>query len=79
MPTVIRENGFRLFFYSDEGILPHIHVERENREAKFWMSPVRLARNNGLNASEISKAQKLAIKHEKLILEKWNEYFSSKN
>ena len=76
MPLIIVEGGFRLFFYSDEGYLAHVHVEKEGREAKFWINPIRLAKNRGLNSSELSKAQHLVTKHEKLIKEKWDEYFS---
>ena len=42
MPTVFRERGFRFFFYSNEGNPRepmHIHVEKDNMEAKFWLYP----------------------------------------
>jgi hypothetical protein len=43
MPEVFRERGFRFFFYSNEGSPRepvHIHVEKDNVEAKFWLNPV---------------------------------------
>lgn len=52
MPVVLRYEGFRFFFYSNEGdpLEPaHIHVRAAGKEAKFWLSPEPLlARNNGL-------------------------------
>ena len=44
MPTVLRIGGpYRFFFFAgDRGELPHIHVEREDKLAKFWLDPVRL-------------------------------------
>ncbi|WP_210386081.1 DUF4160 domain-containing protein [Phyllobacterium sp. SYP-B3895] len=37
MPTVLRLNGFRFFFYSDEGSEPpHIQVTNGDTVAKFW-------------------------------------------
>ncbi|MGH8602778.1 MAG: DUF4160 domain-containing protein [Gammaproteobacteria bacterium] len=30
------------FFASDRDEPPHIHVEREDKGAKFWLDPVRL-------------------------------------
>ncbi len=43
--------GFRFHFYSDEGTEPpHIHVEAGDGECKFWLSPVALARQRGMNA-----------------------------
>lgn len=78
MPTIIRVEGYRLFFYSDEGLLAHVHVQYQGKTAKIWIKPVKLANNKGLNSSELSKAIKLVIKYEKLIEEKWNEFFSKK-
>jgi hypothetical protein len=47
MPVVVRVAGFRLFFYANEGQPRepvHVHVERGDGEAKFWINPeVRLA------------------------------------
>ena len=54
MPTVFLERGFRFFFYSNEGSPRepvHIHVEKDNIEAKFWLRPeVTLAYNEGFRA-----------------------------
>ncbi|OPX39482.1 MAG: hypothetical protein B1H13_09730 [Desulfobacteraceae bacterium 4484_190.3] len=50
MPTILREGPYRFFFYSGDGNEPvHIHVERENNLAKFWLAPVRLAWSAGYN------------------------------
>ena len=79
MPKVFDEGGFRFFFYAEEGREPpHVHVEREDREAKFWLSPVRVASNDGLSARELNQAQRIAIKKEKTIKEKWDEFLSRK-
>jgi len=38
MPTVLRERGYRLFFYADDRTEPrHVHIQREARTAKFWL------------------------------------------
>jgi hypothetical protein len=40
MPTVLRIDGYRFFFYSLEtGEPSHIHVERADEAAKFWLFP----------------------------------------
>lgn len=49
MPTVLKIKSFRFHFYSDEGNEPpHIHVDTPEGECKFWLDPVRLARNRGV-------------------------------
>jgi hypothetical protein len=42
MPAVFRRDGFRFFFYSNEGDPRepiHVHVARDRDEAKFWLYP----------------------------------------
>ena len=56
MPTVIRSGPYRFYFYSgDHSEPPHIHVERDNDVAKFWLSPVRLQTSGGFSRSEIAR------------------------
>lgn len=38
MPTVLYINGWRFFFYSNEGNEPvHIHVQKGEKECKYWL------------------------------------------
>jgi hypothetical protein len=42
MPTVLRAGPYRFFFYAgDRDEPPHIHVERDDHTAKFWLDQVR--------------------------------------
>ncbi|MBC7965539.1 MAG: DUF4160 domain-containing protein [Fuerstia sp.] len=76
MPTVFRSGPFRFFFYAgDGGEPPHVHVERDDCEAKFWLDPVRLERSHGFPAKEINRLAELIEQHESELLEKWNEFF----
>jgi len=76
MPTVLRHGAYRFFFYAgDRAEPPHVHVERGENEAKFWLDPVRLAHSGGFAPNEISKIQKLAQEHRTQLLRSWNEYF----
>ena len=48
MPSVRFPGPYRFFFYSgDNAEPPHVHVERDNYKAKFWLDPVRLQRSKG--------------------------------
>jgi hypothetical protein len=48
MPTILRVNGYQFYFYAEEGNEPpHIHVAKAGFDAKFWLSPARLAINHG--------------------------------
>jgi hypothetical protein len=39
MPVVLRVNGYKFFFYEADVAHepPHIHVRKEENEAKFWI------------------------------------------
>jgi hypothetical protein len=41
MPTVLRSGPYRFHFYSgDAEEPPHVHVERDEKTAKFWLAPL---------------------------------------
>ena len=77
MPTILREGPYRFFFYaSDREEPPHVHVERDDRVAKFWLDPVRLQRSGGLRRSEIGRIARIIGENQTLLTEAWNEYFN---
>jgi hypothetical protein len=76
MPTVLRSGPYRFFFYSGDGDEPpHVHVERDDSEAKLWLDPVRLEWSRGFNSKEINRVRALVEQHREEILENWNEFF----
>jgi hypothetical protein len=77
VPTVHHEGPYRFFFYSADRNEPvHVHVERDASRAKFWLDPVRLARSGGFAAAELREVERLVVANQRLLLGKWNEYFS---
>lgn len=77
MPTVLRNGPYRFFFYAgDREEPPHIHVERDDGEAKFWLEPVRLQWSYRFTAKEVNQIKTIVIEHHKFLLDAWNEYFS---
>jgi hypothetical protein len=78
MPTVLAVSGLRFFFYSLEGSEPpHVHVERGQSAAKFWLAPVELARSRGFRSHEITRIRAIVIEHRVRFEEAWNEHFSA--
>lgn len=75
MPTVLRIDGFRFHFYSDENNEPpHIHIATTDGECKFWLQPVRLARNIGLKPHIIRQVEKLVFDNVEILTEKYYEF-----
>ncbi len=76
MPTVLRAGPFRFFFYAGDREEPqHVHVERDDRIAKFWFDPIRLQSSGGLSRTEIARVQRLVAEHRSQLVEAWDAYF----
>ena len=72
MPTILREKGYRFFFFSNENQEPpHIHVQQAERYAKFWLRPVRLAKNVGFRRKEITQLGRIVSERRSLLLKAW--------
>jgi len=77
MPTILRFKGYRFFFYSNElGEPPHIHIQKENKVAKFWLNPITIAKSNKFNAKELKEIEKIIKQNLDELLGAWNEYFN---
>jgi len=75
MPTILRIEAYRFYFYSNEkGEPPHIHVHRDRCLAKFWLNPVALAGSKRFASHELRAIQKLVEENKKIFLEAWNEH-----
>jgi hypothetical protein len=78
MPTVLRSGPCRVYFFSHEpSEAPHVHVDRDERSAKFWIDPVAIARNVGFSARELRRIETLVREHRELLLEAWRGYFGA--
>lgn len=73
MPTVLRIGSYRFYFYSHDLMNepPHVHVDRDDSSAKFWLNPIALASNLGLSARELRKIEKVVREHLTELLERW--------
>lgn len=77
MPTVLRVGPYRFFFYAtDRGEPPHVHVERDEKVAKFWLDPVRLQTSGGFSRFEIGELYRHMVKNREDLQRAWDEYFS---
>ena len=65
-----------MYFHSHEpNEPPHVHVDRDDQSAKFWLNPVALASNFGFSPVELRKVQHLLKENEEMLLEKWYARF----
>lgn len=77
MPTVLKVGPYRLYFYSADGTEPpHVHVERDDNTAKFWLAPIRLEYCGGFGRVEIRRVQAIIEQNIELLTRSWHEFFS---
>jgi hypothetical protein len=78
VPTILVAEGYRFFFWSNEGLEPpHVHVERGDGLAKFWLEPVELVESYGMKRQELRRARLLVEEHQEIFRERWREHFGS--
>ncbi|MGJ4748395.1 DUF4160 domain-containing protein [Leptospira sp. SA-E8] len=79
MPKVFERNGYKFFFFANEGNPREpvrIHVRRGEKLAKFWLKPsVKLEDNYGFNSKELNWIEEEIEKNLNLTEGKWNDFF----
>ena len=77
MPTVLIWNGYRFYFFCNEGFEPpHIHIDRAENTVKFWLEPVSMARNFGFSQRELRILEEKVRTERHTFLEAWHGYFN---
>ena len=77
MPTILRINGFRFFFYSNENDEPaHIHVEKGDAEGKVWLEPsMEAVYFRGFTSREQNEIMDITRANFENFTKKWYEHF----
>jgi len=75
MPEVFRMFGMRFFFFANEHLPIHIHVQNADGRAKFQILPkVKLLSNKGLKVSDIKLAKAVIVENETTIIKTWEVF-----
>ena len=75
MPTVLKEKGYRFFFYSKEGNEPpHIHVKGHGGEMKIWIEPMIVKKVYRLSPRRQREINSIVKKNREMFLSEWRRY-----
>ncbi len=70
MPTVLISGPYRFHFWSYDCEEPrHIHVQRDNKRAKFWLDPILLAESYGFRGKELREVERIIVANRTLLQE----------
>jgi len=60
MPVILRVKGYRFWFYEADLDEPaHIHVGKEDVEAKYWLTPVAVARAGRFRPVDLREIERI--------------------
>ena len=75
MPTVLRIDGYRFFFFSDEHLPKHIHIEKADRYVRIEIETLEVTDSYNISHKEINKLRKLVEQNRETLRGAWDEYF----
>jgi hypothetical protein len=75
MPTVLNIDGYRFFFFSNEHIPEHIHIEKGDMYARIELESLKVTDSYNANSKELKKMIQIIKQNKDKLLESWNEYF----
>ena len=76
VPTILRERGFRFFFYmADRFEPPHVHVQRDDCAAKLWLDPLEFSFAEGFRQHECNEILRITQDHLDGFLRAWYQTF----
>ena len=76
MPTVLRIDGYRFFFFSDDHLPVHIHIEKGDSYARIEIDTIKVTNSYQISSKQRNKLVKLVEENQKLLKGAWDEYFS---
>ena len=75
MPTILIIFGLRFYFYADEHLPIHVHLENGDGLAKIELEPeIRLVENKVIKSKDIKRAMSIVEQYKEEFIEKWKEF-----
>lgn len=75
MPTLLIIFGLRFYFYSDEHLPMHVHVENADGRAKINIDPiVQVVENQNIKTKDLKKAISTIELYREDFINAWKEY-----
>lgn len=77
MPTVFYFKGYRFYFFSKENDEPvHIHIEKAEGSAKFWLLPqVKEEYSYGFSGKQRKEIKQIIVENLDTLKKAWHEHF----
>lgn len=79
MPTVLFKNGWRFFFFANEGNEPvHIHVMKAEKSCKFFLDEdqieLKLSSQKNMKGKDLKEVKEIIYENFNYIVESWKKF-----
>ncbi len=75
MPTLFTIFGLRFYFYANEHLPIHVHIQNSDGKAKISLEPsIELIDNKGIKPADIKKALSIVELYQDRIIEEWHKF-----
>lgn len=74
MPTIIKQDGFRIVIWPNDHLPPRVHVFKRDAEVKIaLLEPIVFNVEGQISNKDLVKALNLVIEHQIELLKRWKE------
>lgn len=73
---MLKIDGFRFFFFSDEHTPVHIHVEKGDGYMRVELETLKVTNRQNFTKSDERKIMVIIQEHQNELIGAWNEYFN---
>ncbi|MEA3352418.1 MAG: DUF4160 domain-containing protein [Campylobacterota bacterium] len=77
LPTVLRIDGYRFFFFSNEHTPEHIDIEKADMYARIELESLNVTDSYNLSSKDLKKLVNLVRKNKDKLKGEWDEYFKN--
>ncbi len=83
MPTILFKNGWRFFFFANEGDEPmHIHVLKGEKSCKFFIDEesvgIMLSKQKRMRNKDLKEVKEIIFENFNYIAESWKKFHKEK-
>lgn len=74
MPTIVRQNGFRVMIHTDDHAPPHVHCYRANRLVVINLDDLSVRDREHADERDVRTALRIVQQHLERLHEAWREF-----
>ena len=76
----LKINLLKFYFYENEGMRPHIHVDFKNQKlCEIWLDTMEIKKQYDISSHELNGIIKIVNMNKEILTDFWNEIFGGQS